>query len=65
MVYVFQKLTPTALHVACLLPQPGSLVARLVSQGPSGGSSLNEPNLLGQTPLHALLLGNYNHILQS
>ncbi|KAK4321259.1 hypothetical protein Pmani_007897 [Petrolisthes manimaculis] len=57
-----EKLTPTALHVACLLPQPGPLVARLVSAGPSGGASLNETNLLGQTPLHALLLDVYNHI---
>ena len=50
-----QKLTPTALHVACLLPQPGPLVTKMVGVG----ISVNEPNVLGQTPLHALLLGRF------
>ncbi|XP_071533230.1 uncharacterized protein [Panulirus ornatus] len=49
-----EKFTPTALHVACLLPQPGPLVNKLVVSG----ATVNEPNVLGQTPLHALLLGD-------
>ncbi|XP_045109802.1 uncharacterized protein LOC123503816 isoform X2 [Portunus trituberculatus] len=49
-----EKLTPTALHVACLLPQPGPLVTKMVGVG----VAVNEPNVLGQTPLHALLLGD-------
>ncbi|XP_050724713.1 uncharacterized protein LOC127002695 isoform X2 [Eriocheir sinensis] len=51
-----EKLTPTALHVACLLPQPGPLVSRMVGVGV--GAEVNEANVLGQTPLHALLLGD-------
>ncbi|XP_053648309.1 putative ankyrin repeat protein RF_0381 isoform X2 [Cherax quadricarinatus] len=49
-----ENFTPTALHVACLLPQPGPLVSKLVVSS----TAVNEPNLLGQTPLHALLLGD-------
>ncbi|XP_042876934.1 uncharacterized protein LOC122256370 [Penaeus japonicus] len=49
-----EKFTPTALHVACLLPQPGPLIAKLVSSG----VSVKEVNSFGQTPLHTLLLGD-------
>ncbi|XP_066974018.1 ankyrin repeat and SOCS box protein 6-like [Macrobrachium rosenbergii] len=49
-----EKFTPTALHIACLSPQPAPLVGKLVASG----APVNEANLLGQTPLHALLMGD-------
>ncbi|XP_069973654.1 ankyrin repeat and SOCS box protein 18 [Penaeus vannamei] len=49
-----EKFTPTALHVACLLPQPGPLISKLVRSG----VSVKEVNSFGQTPLHTVLLGD-------
>ncbi|CAL4122190.1 unnamed protein product [Meganyctiphanes norvegica] len=49
-----EKLTPTPLHAASLLPQPAPLVSKLLQSG----IPLNETNVLNQTPLHTLLLGD-------
>lgn len=45
---------PTSLHVACLLPNPASTLDKLLKEG----SPSNYPNLMGQTALHAVLLGD-------
>ncbi|CAL4179498.1 unnamed protein product, partial [Meganyctiphanes norvegica] len=49
-----EKLTPTPLHAASLLAQPAPLVSKLLQSG----TPLNETNVLNQTPLHTLLLGD-------
>ncbi|XP_018019103.1 uncharacterized protein LOC108675592 [Hyalella azteca] len=49
-----QTYPPTSLHVACLLSDPCPYLRQLLTSG----YCPNYPNLLGQTPLHSLLMGD-------
>ncbi|KAF2355659.1 SOCS box domain [Trinorchestia longiramus] len=48
-----EKCPPTSLHVACLLSDPCPALRALLGSG----CSPNHPNLLGQTALHSIMLG--------